>query len=149
MAAPPPPAHVREASFVDFARDVVAVARMPVLVTGGIRRRATAEAALTPEDGRPGTAMVGFAQALAWAPDLPNRWRAGEAVVELPVVRWKSRPLTSLATMALAKRQLRRLGAGRSSGSGAWAPGVVACDQIRTLWRSRRYRAWLQSRRQA
>lgn len=139
----------REAYFVDFARDVVAQARMPVLVTGGIRRRATAEAALTPEGGRPGTALVGLAQALTWAPDLPNRWREGEAVVELPVVRWKSRALTSLATMALAKRQLRRLGAGRTPKADAWAPGVVACDQIRTLWRSRRYRAWLQARRQA
>lgn len=138
----------REAYFVDFARDMVAEARMPVLVTGGSRRRATAEAALIPEGGRPGVAMVGLAQALAWAPDLPNRWRQSETVVELPVVRWKSRPLTSLATMALAKRQLRRFGAGKAPRPGAWAPGVVACDQIRTIWRSRRYRAWLQAQGQ-
>ncbi|KGJ07598.1 2,4-dienoyl-CoA reductase [Paracoccus versutus] len=139
----------REAYFVDFARDVVAEARMPVLVTGGIRRRTTAEAALAPEDGRPGVAMVGLAQALAFAPDLPNRWRAGEAAVEVPGIRWKSRPLASLATMALAKRQLRRMGAGKRPTPRAWAPGVVACDQLRTIWRSRRYRAWLQARRQA
>lgn len=136
----------REAYFVDFARDIVAVARMPVLVTGGIRRRATAEAALAPEADRAGVAMVGLAQALAYAPDLPNRWREGEAVVEVPVIRWKNRPLSSLATMALAKLQLRRLGAGKAPKPGAWAPGVAVLDQIRTIWRSRRYRAWLRAR---
>ena len=138
----------REAYFVDFARDVVAVAHMPVLVTGGIRRRATAEAALASDDGRPGVAMVGLAQALAWAPDLPNRWCAGEAVAEVPRVRWKSRPLASLATMALAKLQLRRMGAGKAPTPRAWAPGVAVLDQVRTAWRSRRYRAWLQARQQ-
>lgn len=136
----------REAYFVDFARDIVAVARMPVLVTGGIRRRATAEAALAPEDGRAGVAMVGLAQALAFAPDLPNRWREGEAVVEVPLIRWKNRPLSSLAIMAMAKLQLRRLGAGKAPKPGAWAPGVAVLDQIRTIWRSRRYRAWLRAR---
>ena len=139
--------HAREAYFVDFARDVAAVAQMPVLVTGGIRRRATAEAALAPENGRPGVAMVGLAQALAFAPDLPNRWRDGEAVAEVPEVRWKSR-LASLATMAMAKLQLRRLGAGKAPKPGAWPPAVLACDQIRTWHRSRRYRAWLRGRGQ-
>ena len=43
---------------------------MPVMVTGGIRRRATAEDALAPEDGRAGVAMIGVAQILAYAPDL-------------------------------------------------------------------------------
>ncbi|RWR04743.1 NADH:flavin oxidoreductase/NADH oxidase family protein [Paenirhodobacter populi] len=136
----------REAYFVDFARDIVAVARMPVLVTGGIRRRATAEAALAPEADRAGVAMVGLAQALAFAPDLPNRWREGEAVVEVPVIRWKNRPLSSLATMAMAKLQLRRLGAGKAPKPGAWAPGVAVLDQIRTVWRSHKYRAWLRTR---
>lgn len=136
----------REAYFVDFARDIVAVARMPVLVTGGIRRRATAEAALAPEADRAGVAMVGLAQALAYAPDLPNHWREGETVVEVPVIRWKNRPLSSLATMAMAKLQLRRLGAGKPPKPDAWAPGVAVLDQIRTIWRSRRYRAWLRAR---
>ncbi|WP_205962141.1 NADH:flavin oxidoreductase/NADH oxidase family protein [Paracoccus siganidrum] len=103
----------REAYFVDFARDVVAEARMPVMVTGGIRRRATAKAALAPDGDRPGVAMVGLAQALAYAPNLPNRWQAGEVVVEVPAIRWKNRALSGLTTMALTKLQLRRLGAGR------------------------------------
>src|SRR3984957_4686159 len=35
----------REAYFVDFAREIGAVARMPIMVTGGIRRRVVAEQA--------------------------------------------------------------------------------------------------------
>lgn len=56
----------REAYFLAFARDIVVVAAMPVMVTGDIRSRAVAE------DGRPGVVMVGIAQALAYAPDLPT-----------------------------------------------------------------------------
>lgn len=136
----------REAYFVDFARDIVAVARMPIMVTGGIRRLATAEDALAPEDGREGVAMVGIGQAMAWEPDLPNQWRRAERVVEVPVVRWKSKALTSLATMALAKLQLQRMGKGRAPTFSAWVPGVVIRDQIRTRLRNRQYRNWLKAR---
>lgn len=62
----------REAYFLAFARDIVVVAAMPVMVIGDIRSRAVAEDALAPEDGRPGVVMVGIAQALAYAPDLPT-----------------------------------------------------------------------------
>ncbi len=136
----------REAYFVDFARDVVTEARMPVMVTGGIRRRATAEAALAPEDGRPGVAMVGIATALAYQPDLPNRWRGAEAVAEVPVLGWRKPALAGLATMGLAKLQMRRLGAGKVPKPGAWAPSVLIADQLRTRRRNGQYRTWLSQR---
>lgn len=136
----------REAYFVDFARDVVAVAEMPIMVTGGIRRRATAEAALAPEDGRPGVAMVGIGQALAYAPDLPNRWRQAESAVEVPQVRWKNRAVSGLANMAMTKLQLRRLGKGQAPKANVWAPFVLIRDRLRMSRRSRRYRDWLQRR---
>ncbi|AUH65967.1 NADH:flavin oxidoreductase/NADH oxidase family protein [Paracoccus zhejiangensis] len=136
----------REAYFVDFARDIVTVAQMPIMVTGGIRRLATADDALAPEDGRAGVAMVGIAQAMAYAPDLPKQWRRAERVVDVPVVRWKSKPLAGLATMALAKLQLQRMGKGRAPTFSAWAPGVVIRDQIRTRLRNRQYRNWLSQR---
>ncbi|KFI24435.1 2,4-dienoyl-CoA reductase [Haematobacter missouriensis] len=136
----------REAYFVDFARDIVAEAGMPVMVTGGIRHRATAHAALESEGDRAGVAMVGLGQALAYSPDLPNRWQAGESAVDVPVIHWKNRALSGLATMALTKLQLRRLGAGRSPRPQAWAPWVLARDRLRMARRSRRYRNWLQQR---
>ncbi|WP_272833784.1 NADH:flavin oxidoreductase/NADH oxidase family protein [Paracoccus fistulariae] len=144
------PAHAstraREAYFVDFARDIVAEAAMPIMVTGGIRRRATAAEALAPEEGREGVAMVGIGQALAYDPDLPNAWRGGEKVVTVPSVQWKKRALASLATMAMARAQLRRMGAGKSPRR-VWPVGAVLSDQIRTLHRNRSYRAWLGKRR--
>ncbi|SDO36495.1 2,4-dienoyl-CoA reductase [Lutimaribacter pacificus] len=138
----------REAYFLDFARDIVAVAEMPVMVTGGIRRRATAGDALAPEDGRAGVAMVGIAQALAYAPDLANRWQKGEHAVTVPAVHWKRRALAGLATMAMTKLQLRRMGAGKHPDPSAWAPGVLLRDQLRTRRRNRQYRAWLRNARQ-
>lgn len=134
----------REAYFVDFARDVAAVADMPILVTGGIRRRATAEAALASDDDRPGVAMVGLAQALAYAPDLPNRWQESESEVKVPVIQWKNRAVSGLATMAMAKLQLRRLGAGKAPKTNAWAPLVLVRDRLRMNRASRLYRKWLQ-----
>lgn len=50
----------REAYFVEFARDIRAAARMPVMVTGGIRRRPVAEQVLAS-----GVDMVGIGTALA------------------------------------------------------------------------------------
>lgn len=138
----------REAYFLDFARDIVAVADMPVMVTGGIRSRATAEDALAPEDGRAGVAMVGIAQALAYAPDLPNRWKRAEDVIDVPKVSWKS-SLASLATMALTKRQLQRMGRGKTPSTNLWAPYVLIRDQLRTRRLNLAYRNWLHQRSNA
>jgi 2,4-dienoyl-CoA reductase-like NADH-dependent reductase (Old Yellow Enzyme family) len=144
------PAHAstkaREAYFVDFARDIVAKARMPILVTGGIRRRETAIAALTATDGRDGVAMVGIAQALAYAPDLPRQWQTGEKVIAPPVVAWKNRTLSGLATMAMTKLQLHRMAEGKPPNGRPWPAWVLFSDQIRTRLRNRRYRAWLNAR---
>ena len=143
------PAHAstraREAYFIDFARDIVAEAAMPIMVTGGIRRRATAIDALAPEDGRPGVAMIGIGQAMAYDPDLPNDWRKAETVVTVPAVQWKRRPLASLATMAMAKAQLHRMGDGKAPKrvSPIWS---VIVQQLQGRRRNRQYRAWLAAR---
>lgn len=138
----------REAYFLDFARDIVAVAEMPIMVTGGIRSRATAEDALSPEDGRAGVAMVGIAQALAYAPDLPSRWKQREDVIQVPKVEWNS-SLAGLATMALTKLQLQRMGRGKQPTFSAWAPWVLVRDQLRTRRLNHGYRNWLQKRSKA
>ena len=72
----------REAYFLEFAKDLAAVAAMPVMTTGGIRRRAVAEQVLAS-----GVAMVGVATALAARPGpagglvrRPRGRRAGAAV---------------------------------------------------------------------
>src|ERR1700736_3785120 len=103
----------REAYFLDFARDISAVARMTVMVTGGIRGPAIAEQALKPSEGRPGVAMVGIASAFAFEPNLPERWKDGEALdIDIPSVGWRNKAYASLARMALGNLHLRRLGKG-------------------------------------
>jgi 2,4-dienoyl-CoA reductase-like NADH-dependent reductase (Old Yellow Enzyme family) len=139
---------VREAYFLDFARDISAVARMPVMVTGGIRRRAVAEQALKPDEGRPGVAMVGIASAMAFEPKLPERWKGGEALdIEMPSVGWRNKAYASLARMALVKLQLRRLGKGKRPKPDASPLLALIRQQILTKRRTRLYRTWVSQAR--
>ena len=99
----------REAYFLEFARDITAVARMPLMVTGGIRRRVVAEQVVDS-----GVAMVGIATALSIEPNLPRDWRAGkDSAPVLEPIRWKNKALGALANMAVVKFQLTRLSVGR------------------------------------
>ncbi len=134
----------REAYFIDFAREIGAVAQMPIMVTGGIRRRTIAEQALLPRDGKPGVAMIGIASAMAFEPALPGRWKDGEALeIDIPTVGWRNKVIASLAKMALVKMQLSRLGAGRAPKPGANALFALIGQQIWTRRRTKRYRAWV------
>lgn len=132
----------REAYFLEFARDIAGVATMPLMVTGGIRRRAVAEAVIAG-----GVAMAGIATALAIEPDLPRKWRAGGAEVPaLKPIRWKNKQLASSAHMSAVRYQMVRLGRGRTTRprvSPAWA---LATSQVTARCRARRYRKWMSER---
>ncbi|BEP67783.1 MULTISPECIES: NADH:flavin oxidoreductase/NADH oxidase family protein [unclassified Variovorax] len=132
----------REAYFLEFARELAAEARMPVMTTGGIVRRAVAERVLGE-----GVAVVGMATALAVAPDLPARWRAGEdAAAQSPQVDWKDQVMAALARMALVKRRLRTLRPGRDSAPAHSPFLTLVLDQLRTKRLTKRYRRWLGAR---
>lgn len=137
----------REAYFIDFARDIVAAARMPVMVTGGVRRRAVAESAIATEDGRPGVAIVGIGRALAYDPELPSKWLHGESVVELPSANFKKKALNNVANMAHARLQLRRMGGGSAPKLTASLLLTLIAEQVRTKTRSKAYRRWLSRRK--
>jgi 2,4-dienoyl-CoA reductase-like NADH-dependent reductase (Old Yellow Enzyme family) len=64
----------REAYFLEYTDRVRKVARMPVMVTGGFRSRASMEAALA-EDA---CDMVGLGRPLCWQPDFVRRLLARE-----------------------------------------------------------------------
>lgn len=59
----------REAMFLEYAKSIKAVAKMPVMVTGGFRTLAGMEAAL--QDGH--TDMIGLARPFCLEPDFPKR----------------------------------------------------------------------------
>ncbi|MBF7730446.1 NADH:flavin oxidoreductase/NADH oxidase family protein [Pseudomonas sp. N040] len=135
----------REAYFLEFAAQLAGAARMPLMTTGGIRRRAVAEQVIVQ-----GVAMVGMATALTLAPDLPARWRTGEdAEASLPPVTWSDKTMAALATMSVIKRQLRRLGARRNSKPDASPLLSLILDRLRVQRLTRRYRNWLTQQKQA
>ncbi len=135
----------REAYFLEFAREIAAVATMPLMVTGGIRRREVAETVIAS-----GVAMAGIATALAIEPDLPRRWRAGKA--DAPALRpitWKNKPLASSAHMAAARYQLARLSHRRRTAPNVSPVWALLCAQVEGKRRARQYRRWIGERKAA
>jgi len=119
----------REMYFIDFAADIAKTAHMPIMVTGGVTKKATAEEALASRS----VDMIGIARAFAYAPQLPKDWAADGTRVDLPVVKFKNKLLTALGTMALTKTQLHRLGAGKLPKAEASPLISVIADRIRNL----------------
>ncbi|MFK7160757.1 NADH:flavin oxidoreductase/NADH oxidase family protein [Marinospirillum sp. MEB164] len=126
----------REAYFLEFAKDIQQVARMPVMLTGGIRRQAIAEQVL-----QNGVAMVGIATGLAINPSLPDEWKQGKpSTPELAPITWNNKPLASLAYMAMVKYQLVKHSNQKRANprvSPCWA---LILNQIDNAIRSRNYR---------
>ncbi|MBN3854217.1 NADH:flavin oxidoreductase/NADH oxidase family protein [Paraburkholderia sp. Ac-20340] len=129
----------REAYFVEFARDIRTIARMPVMVTGGIRRRAIAEQVVTS-----GVDMVGIGTALAIDPDLPRAWRAGkDNAPALAPITWKNKPMASLANMATVKFQLHRLSTGKQTDPTVSPLRALILQQLADVSRTRKYKRWM------
>ena len=132
----------REAYFLEFAKDIVAVARMPLMVTGGIRRKAVAEQVIGS-----GVAMAGIASALAIDPNLPRDWRAGkDTTAALPPITWKNKMFASLAYMACVKFQMRRLSHGRATHPGVSPLWALIVQQVMAARQAKQYRRWIAGR---
>ncbi|WDH20558.1 NADH:flavin oxidoreductase/NADH oxidase family protein [Pseudomonas chlororaphis] len=126
----------REAYFIEMASELAPVARMPVMVTGGIRRLPVVQQVLDS-----GIAMAGIATALALEPALPRLWRSGQhSHPQLPPLRWKRKPLASLATMAIVRLQMHRLSRGRTPKPQVRPWLALLLDQLNSARRTRQYR---------
>ncbi|MFB9262821.1 NADH:flavin oxidoreductase/NADH oxidase family protein [Bradyrhizobium erythrophlei] len=135
----------REAYFLEFARDIAKVATMPLMVTGGIRRREVAEQVIDS-----GVAMAGIATALAIEPDLPRNWRLGRTnVPTLKPITWKNKPLASSAHMAAVKYQLTRLSRRRRTAPGVSPVWALVVSQAAARRRAKQYRRWMEARKAA
>jgi 2,4-dienoyl-CoA reductase-like NADH-dependent reductase (Old Yellow Enzyme family) len=129
----------REAYFLELATDLAKTSPLPLMLTGGITRRETAEQALTN-----GVALIGMATALAATPDLANRWRTGEhRGGQLRPVTWTDKTLASAASMALVRHQMRRMARGAEPALRTHPARALACDQLIQRRALRRYRSWL------
>ncbi|MET9131939.1 NADH:flavin oxidoreductase/NADH oxidase family protein [Streptomyces antibioticus] len=133
----------REAYFLDLAQDLVSTSPLPLMLTGGITRRATAERVLDS-----GVSVLGMGTALAVTPDLPERWRQGrEADRAMRPVTWSDKALASAASMAQVRHQMRRLARGGTTRPGTH-PAIALLSEHRKQRRALRgYRAWLSKSR--
>jgi len=126
----------REAFFLEMATELASVARMPVMVTGGIRRLPVVEQVLDS-----GIAMAGIATALAIEPNLVKHWREGRnSEPQLPPIRWKRKPLAALANMAVVRFQMARLSRGRQPKPEVSALWALIRDRLYLSRRTRQYR---------
>ena len=129
----------REAYFLDFAKEIAQVAKMPVMTTGGVRRLAVAEEVLAQ-----GIDLVGMGTALAMNPALPNDWKKdGSLSAHNPVVQWKDKTLSAVATMAVIKRQLQRMGKAKPPKPNALPILSLFSDRIRLSKLTKRYQRYL------
>ena len=129
----------REAYFLEFAQSMMSVATMPLMVTGGIRRKALAESVVAS-----GVALVGIATALAIDPALPQAWRAGRDVQPaLTPVTWKNKMMASLATMARVKYQLKRVSQGQDTRPAISPLWALVSQQVMTAQQTKKYRRWM------
>ncbi len=127
----------REAYFLQFAKQIAQHATMPIMTTGGITRLAVAQKVLDA-----GVDLVGIGRALAFSPALPNLWKQDpQAQATLPLVKWKDKTLAGVATMAIAKRQLQRMGKGKKPKASVSAIFSLISDQIRLKKLTKAYRA--------
>jgi 2,4-dienoyl-CoA reductase-like NADH-dependent reductase (Old Yellow Enzyme family) len=133
----------REAYFVDFARDMAKVASMPIMVTGGITKRATAEEALEQDAAGFGVQMLGIARAMAFIPDLPGDWEADRSLeFTMPEPNWKNTSLKGLANMSVTKAQLELMAQGKPANPNVSPVFSMIADQWKTAGRAKRYRKW-------
>jgi 2,4-dienoyl-CoA reductase-like NADH-dependent reductase (Old Yellow Enzyme family) len=129
----------REAYFLELAANLAKTSPLPLMLTGGITRRETAEAVLAS-----GVALIGVATAMAVTPDLPDRWRAGlEAAERLEPVTWSDKTLASAASMSLVRHQMRRITRGQDPTGKTHPLYALVCDQRTQRRALGRYRAWL------
>lgn len=126
----------REAYFVEFAKEIQVVAKMPIMVTGGIRRRQVAEEVVAG-----GIDMVGIATALAIDPNLPRDWAAGlNNAPELKPIAWKNKTIASVANMAAVKYQLNKISTGKVCNPNVPPLKALMLQQVKTAKLTRRYR---------
>ncbi|MFF9624023.1 NADH:flavin oxidoreductase/NADH oxidase family protein [Streptomyces griseosporeus] len=129
----------REAYFLDLAKDLVKTSPIPLMLTGGITQRATADKVLDS-----GVAVIGMGTALAVTPDLPERWRQGrEAARHMRPVTWSDKALASAASMAQVRHQMRRLARGSRPKPGTHPAIALISERRKQRVALRNYRAWL------
>jgi 2,4-dienoyl-CoA reductase-like NADH-dependent reductase (Old Yellow Enzyme family) len=129
----------REAYFLDFAKEMLSTARMPLMVTGGIRRIEVVERVLAS-----GISIAGMASALAIEPRLPALWSQGKHLeAKLRPITWRHKLLAARAYMASIKYQMRAISLGRTTNPRVSPLLAFIIERIDVNRRSAQYRKWM------
>ena len=126
----------REAYFLAFTKSLVKKSPIPLMLTGGIYRTEVAQQVINA-----GFSLCGLATTFAYQPNIINIWHTLPSYqINIKRVNWKNKTLASLATMALTKRQLRRLSEGKSPAFNDSALWSLISDQVKSKKRTQLYR---------
>ncbi|WP_378573503.1 2,4-dienoyl-CoA reductase [Nocardiopsis mangrovi] len=129
----------REAYFLDLTASLADSAEVPLMLTGGIRRRSVAQRVL---DG--GFDLVGVATALAVDPGSAGRWLdEDEAEVPAPRSSLRSKPLRASAVQAATTARMHRMAADLPDCSTDAPLRALVVDRVRRGRQLRGYRRWL------
>ncbi len=111
----------REAYFLEYAEKVRDIARMPLMLTGGMRSTEGMVAALAS-----GVDVVGLARPLSVEPDLPNRLISGEAEEALEInVQIGIKKIDDFLEVAWYQQQLMRMAKGKQPDPKSCRVGAV------------------------
>lgn len=131
----------REAYFLSFTESLVKRSPIPLMLTGGIQRLPIAQKVIDA-----GFSVCGLATTLAYKPNIINKWQTNpDMSVAIKQVSWENKTFAALATMAIIKRQLRRMSRGnkpKMNDSPLWS---LILDQIKTKRRTAKYKKYLQA----
>ncbi|WP_434931664.1 NADH:flavin oxidoreductase/NADH oxidase family protein [Shewanella sp. HL-SH5] len=131
----------REAYFLSFTELLVKRSPIPLMLTGGIQRLPIAQKVIDA-----GFSICGLATALAYQPDIINRWQTNpEMSVAIKQISWENKTFAALATMAIIKRQLRRMSRGNKPKMNDFPLWSLVLDQIKTKRRTAKYKKYLQA----
>ena len=131
---------LREIYFIEFAKIIQSVAKMPLMVTGGITKLETAEIAL----GTGAVEMVGIARAFGFNPHIAKDWKAGENLdVVLPMSNSKNKTFRVLSGMGMTKANLVAMGNGKMPKLKMSPLLAIIRGQIKQGKQTKTYRKWL------
>jgi len=134
---------LREIYFIEFAKIIQSVAKMPLMVTGGITKKETAEMALNTG----AVEIVGIARAFGFNPHIARDWQAGENLdVILSQSKSKNKTMRVLSGMAMTKANLYAMGNGKMPKAKMSPLLSIIKQQVKQGKQTKTYRKWLESR---
>ncbi|KAK4503281.1 hypothetical protein PRZ48_006709 [Zasmidium cellare] len=129
----------REAYFLEVARKLKEVTTIPLMVTGGIRSKKTAEQVVSSGD----KLIVGIGTAIGLMPDPVERWKKGEDPSPHTATSWVlSGKLTSAGQIACVQYNLHRTALGRSTWIGVWPLLAIIVFLLNENSQAKAYRKW-------